>query len=382
MAIWVLGILLLVVVDGGNKGGVTASSGGSGSSCGFPAVYSFGDDNSDTGGNAAAFDYLVLPNGQTFFGKPSGRYCDGRLIIDFIAEHLGLPYLSAYLDSFGSNFSHGANFAMGGEYLVRDDSQVTLECQVFQFIQFKSRSTALYNQIKDQKESPLKSTLPRPEDFSKALYIIDMGQNDLANPEISLDYARNITIPKIIWTFSRLITILHEYEGAMFFWIHNIGPIGCLPHTVKSCQKTNQGCELDQSGCVKFRNEMVQEFNRALKEEVSKNRAKYPKATFTYVDLYSAKLNLITQAKNLGFEDLMKFCCGSYDDAYVSCGQKELYGNGTVVGSTTACENPSKFISWDGIHFTEKANQFVAEHILNGSLSDPPISLSEACLKK
>lgn len=61
MAIWVLGILLLVVVGGGNKDGVTASSGGSGSSCGFPAVYGFGDDNSDTGGNAAAFDNLVYP---------------------------------------------------------------------------------------------------------------------------------------------------------------------------------------------------------------------------------------------------------------------------------------------------------------------------------
>lgn len=84
MAIWVLGILLFVVVSGGNKGGVAASSGGSG--CGFPAVYSFGDDNSDTGGNAAALDNLVLPNGQTFFGKPSGRYCDGRLIIDFIGK--------------------------------------------------------------------------------------------------------------------------------------------------------------------------------------------------------------------------------------------------------------------------------------------------------
>ncbi|KAE9448931.1 hypothetical protein C3L33_19171, partial [Rhododendron williamsianum] len=121
MAIWVLGILLFVVVSGGNKGGVAASSGGGGgglgSGCRFPAVYSFGDDNSDTGGNAAALDNLVLPNGQTFFGKPSGRYCNGRLIIDFIGIE----------------------------------------------------------------ESPLKSILPRPEDFSKALYIIDMGQNDLAN---------------------------------------------------------------------------------------------------------------------------------------------------------------------------------------------------------
>ncbi|KAF7129107.1 hypothetical protein RHSIM_Rhsim10G0021700 [Rhododendron simsii] len=387
MAIWVLGILLFVVVSGGNKGGVAASSGGSG--CGFPAVYSFGDDNSDTGGNAAALDNLVLPNGQTFFGKPSGRYCDGRLIIDFIAENLGLPFLSAYLDSYGSNFSHGANFAMGGEYIAKDDSGLSLGGQVFQFIQFKSRTTALYNQLKDRsvEESPLKSILPRPEDFSKALYIIDMGQNDLANSTfyfptnatLLLQYARSVTIPKMISEFSRLISILHEYEGAMFFRIHNVGPIGCLPHTVKSCLKAIQGCELDQNGCAKFRDEMVREFNGLLKEEVSEARGKYPKATFTYVDLYAAKHNLITQAKNLGFEDPMEFCCGSYDDVYVRCGQKPLNGNGTVIGSTSACKDPSKYISWDGIHFTEKANQLVAELILNGSLSDPPISLSEAC---
>lgn len=81
----------------------------------------------------------------------------------------------------------------------------------------------------------------------------------------------------------------------------------------------------------------------------------------------------------VGFEDPMEFCCGSYDDASIRCGQKPLNGNGTVIGSSSACKDPSKYISWDGIHFTEKANQFVAELILNGSLSDPPISLSEAC---
>ncbi|CAL5420810.1 unnamed protein product [Camellia sinensis] len=31
-----------------------------------------------------------------------------------MAETLGVPYLSAYLDSIGTNFSHDANFATGG----------------------------------------------------------------------------------------------------------------------------------------------------------------------------------------------------------------------------------------------------------------------------
>ncbi|WOL14379.1 GDSL esterase/lipase [Canna indica] len=53
-------------------------------SCNLPAIFNFGDSNSDTGGLSAAFGQAPPPNGESFFGKPAGRYCDGRLIIDFI----------------------------------------------------------------------------------------------------------------------------------------------------------------------------------------------------------------------------------------------------------------------------------------------------------
>jgi hypothetical protein len=52
----------------------------------FPAVFNFGDSNSDTGGRVAAgFESILPPYGATFFGTPSGRFCDGRLIIDFLS---------------------------------------------------------------------------------------------------------------------------------------------------------------------------------------------------------------------------------------------------------------------------------------------------------
>ena len=56
---------------------------GSGS-CKFPAIYNFGDSNSDTGAISAAISEVPPPNGESFFGHPSGRFSDGRLIIDFI----------------------------------------------------------------------------------------------------------------------------------------------------------------------------------------------------------------------------------------------------------------------------------------------------------
>ncbi|CAK9180428.1 unnamed protein product [Ilex paraguariensis] len=54
--------------------------------CDFPAIYNFGDSNSDTGGISAAFLPIQAPYGVNFFRKPAGRDSDGRLIIDFIGN--------------------------------------------------------------------------------------------------------------------------------------------------------------------------------------------------------------------------------------------------------------------------------------------------------
>lgn len=59
--------------------------------CDFPAIFNFGDSNSDTGGKSAAFHRLLSPNGETFFGKPSGRYCDGQVLVDFIGDYSYFP---------------------------------------------------------------------------------------------------------------------------------------------------------------------------------------------------------------------------------------------------------------------------------------------------
>lgn len=58
----------------------------------YPAIFNFGDSNSDTGGLVAGIAFpLGPPNGQTFFLKPSGRFCDGRLTIDFLSN-VFLPF--------------------------------------------------------------------------------------------------------------------------------------------------------------------------------------------------------------------------------------------------------------------------------------------------
>ncbi|KAF5479587.1 hypothetical protein F2P56_000396 [Juglans regia] len=345
--------------------------------CEFPAIFNFGDSNSDTGGRSAALSEVHQPNGETFFGHPSGRVCDGRLILDLIAEELKSPYLSAYLDSIGTDFRHGANFATGGSSIRPGGySPFHLWIQMSQFMRFKSQTEALYNNQLDpsRKIPPVKSSLPMPKDFSKALYIFDIGQNDLAYgfQYTTLEQVR-LSIPDILSELSQAVHQLYK-EGARIFWVHNTGPIGCLPKSVIN-DRSKPG-NLDQIGCVKPQNEIAQEFNRQLKDMVFKLRAQLPDAALTHVDMYSAKYALISNAKNEGFVDPFELCCGSYYGYYIDCGKKEIV-NGTVYGSL--CQNPSRHVSWDGIHYSESANLWIANRILNGSFSDPPVSIREAC---
>ncbi|WRX20840.1 GDSL lipase/esterase - like 10 [Theobroma cacao] len=353
--------------------------------CEFPAIYNFGDSNSDTGGISAAFEPIRAPYGEAFFHKPAGRDSDGRLIIDFIAERVQLPYLHAYLNSLGANFRHGANFATGGSTIRRQNETIfeygispfALDMQIVQFDQFKARTIEMYNQAKDPSE---KDKLPRPEDFAKALYTFDIGQNDLSVGfrKMSFDQLR-AAMPDIINQLGSAVQHLYQ-QGGRTFWIHNTGPIGCLPVNSFYLHNPEPGY-LDQYGCVKGQNDMAMEFNSQLKDRIIKLRTELPEASITHVDVYTAKYSMISNAKNLGLADPLKVCCGyhvNYD--HVWCGNKATINNTEVYGGS--CKNPSVFISWDGVHYSQAANQFVADHTLNGSLADPPIPITQACHKQ
>ena len=57
---------------------------------------------------------------------------------------------------------------------------------------------------------------------------------------------------------------------------------------------------LDANRCVKPHNKLAQEYNRQLKDQVFQLRRKFPLAKFTYVDVYTVKYKLISNAGNQG----------------------------------------------------------------------------------
>ncbi|KAM0889264.1 hypothetical protein ACQ4PT_027828 [Festuca glaucescens] len=92
-----------------------------------PAMVIFGDSMVDVGNN----DYLdtigkadMPPYGRDFKDHvATGRFCNGKLPIDIIAERLGFTsYPPAYLSpqASGQNLVIGANFASGGSGFYDD----------------------------------------------------------------------------------------------------------------------------------------------------------------------------------------------------------------------------------------------------------------------
>ncbi|KAK6116558.1 hypothetical protein DH2020_049664 [Rehmannia glutinosa] len=84
----------------------------------------------------------------------------------------------------------------------------------------------------------------------------------------------------------------------------------------------------------------------------------------------------------IGFENPFLACCGhggKYNyNRFNKCGSKKVV-NGTEIVLAKSCKNPSVRISWDGTHFTEAANKWIFDRIVDGSFSDPPVSLNFAC---
>ncbi|GAB4860818.1 hypothetical protein Ancab_035980 [Ancistrocladus abbreviatus] len=351
--------------------------------CKFPAIFNFGDSNSDTGGLSAAFGQAPPPYGETYFHSPAGRYSDGRLLIDFIAQSVGLPYLSAFLDSIGSNFSYGANFATAGSTIRPQNttlqqsgfSPVSLNVQYYEFYDFHHRSQLFRN-----KGGVLKDLLPKVEYFSEALYTFDIGQNDLTAGyflNMSTDQVRAF-IPDLMNQFANIIKYIYGL-GGRYFWIHNTGPVGCLPYVMD--RLLIKASQVDDIGCASPFNEVAQYFNLKLKEVVADLRKELPLAVITYVDVYSVKYELISHAERHGFKHPLKACCGhggKYNyNMLVGCGgQITVEGKEILVGS---CKDPSTRINWDGVHFTEAGNKWIFDRIVDGSYSDPPIPLKMAC---
>ncbi|CAL4956895.1 unnamed protein product [Urochloa decumbens] len=332
-----------------------------------PVVFAFGDSNTDTGGVAAGLGYYYpLPEGRTFFRRATGRLCDGRLVIDYLCESLNMSYLSPYLESLGSDFTGGANFAISGSTTLPRNVPFSLHVQVQQFLHFKQRSFEL---VAHGGSAPVDA-----DGFRNALYLIDIGQNDLSGAFGSgapYDDIVNQKIPAIISEINDAIMTLY-YNGAKNFWVHGTGPLGCLPQ--KLAKPRADDSDLDYSGCLKTLNNGAYEFNNQLCAACDELRQQLRGATVVYTDVLLIKYDLVANHSAYGFEEPLMACCGYGGPPYNYNANVSCLGPGFRV-----CEDGAKFVSWDGVHYTDAANAVVAEKILSGEYSTPKLPFDYFC---
>ncbi|KAM7508435.1 hypothetical protein LguiA_018888 [Lonicera macranthoides] len=309
-------------------------------------VFNFGDSNSDTGGLVAGVaEPLEPPNGQTYFRRPSGRFSDGRLIVDFLMEAMDLPFLNAYLEAIGApSFRQGCNFAAAGSTVLpataSSVSPFSFGIQVAQFFRFKARVLDLRARNKR-----LAKYLPDPNYFEKGLYMFDIGQNDLAGAFYSKSLDQILaSIPTILEEFETGIQKLYD-QGARNFWIHNTGPLGCLPQNI--AKFGTDPSKLDEQGCVSSHNQAAEIFNLQLHALSVKLQGQFWDANVTYFDIFTIKSNLIANYWRYGFEQPIMACCGyggpplNYDSR-VPCGLTKTINGSSVTAK--GCEDSSEHV--------------------------------------
>ncbi|KAJ1395279.1 SGNH hydrolase superfamily [Sesbania bispinosa] len=324
----------------------------------LPANFVFGDSLVDAGNN----NFIVslskanfLPNGIDF-GRPTGRFTNGRTIVDIIGQELGLGLTPPYLapTTVGPVVLKGVNYASGGGGILNLTGQVfggrlNLEAQIDNFANTR-------HDIISNIGVPAALNL-----FKRALFSVTIGSNDFINnyltpavtfPEHKLESPElfvSTMISKLRAQLTRLFNL-----GARKIVVANVGPIGCIP----SQRDTNPTAG---NSCVTFPNQLAQLFNTQLKGLIAELSSNLAGSMFVYADVYHILEDILQNYVAFGFDNPSSACC------YVA----GRYGGLIPCGPTSkVCWDRSKYVFWDPYHPSDAANVIIAKRLLDGGSND------------
>ncbi|RCV44680.1 hypothetical protein SETIT_9G394400v2 [Setaria italica] len=344
-----------------------------GASC-YKRLFSLGDSITDAGNLASVApntSVLAFPYGETFFRRPTGRFCDGRLIVDFIAEALKLPFLTPFLaGKTAADFRQGANFAVSGATALSQQffKDMGLDLAILPpfslDVQLEWFKRVLHLLGPTEKE--------RQDIMSSSLFLLgEIGINDYNHPFFQnrsfVDEIRPL-VPKVIEKIENATKVLFGL-GAKTIVVPGTIPVGCMPRYLTMFQSDNPG-DYDAAGCIRWLNDFAEEHNRALRRMLGQLRPRddHPGVAVVYADYYGAILEITRNPLKHGFrKDVALTAC---------CGDGGPHNSGTLIAcnaTSVLCPDPSRHISWDGVHLTEAAYQFVAGGVLDGPYAAPPI---------
>ncbi|MED6139560.1 hypothetical protein PIB30_084954 [Stylosanthes scabra] len=322
----------------------------------IPANFVFGDSLVDVGNN----NYIptlsranYVPFGIDFGGTPTGRFTNGRTIVDIIGEELGMGYTPPYLapTTVGPVILKGVNYASGGGGILNATGKIFGGRINFdaQLDNFENTRQDIISSIGVNAAGDL---------FRRGLFSVTIGSNDFINnyltPAVTIA-DQQLTTPEVfvntmLSTFRLQLTRLFNL-GARKMIVVNVGPIGCIPNQ----RDTNIDAGDD---CVSFPNQLAQMFNTQLKVLVAELRANLKGSMFVYADVYTILEDILNNYSAYGFENPSSSCCS----------MAGRFGGLIPCGPTSRiCMDRSKYVFWDPYHPTDAANLFIAKRLLDGS---------------
>ncbi|XP_050287247.1 GDSL esterase/lipase At5g45910-like [Quercus robur] len=341
----------------------------------YESIFNFGDSLSDTGNfllsGAVAFPVIgKLPYGVTFFQHATGRCSDGRLVVDFIAEAYGLPYLPPYLaiDN-GHDFKHGVNFAVAGATAL--DPQFFKELKLESLLWTKDSLSIQLGWFKKLKSSLCTTKQDCDNYFKKSLFLVgEIGGNDYNYAFFVGGSIKKLRafVPVVVDAITKATSALIE-EGVVELVVPGNLPIGCSAAYMTLFQSPNKADYDPKNGCLKAFNSFAKYHNNQLKRALEMLRQKYPHARIIYADYYGAAIRFFHAPRHYGFfNSTLTACCGG--------GGPYNFNNSARCGhiGSKACNNPSAHVNWDGIHLTEASYRHIAKGLISGLFSTPPLS--------
>ncbi|CAN1281602.1 GDSL esterase/lipase At4g16230 [Linum perenne] len=318
----------------------------------------FGDSLVDSGNN----NYIIslskanyLPNGIDF-GKPTGRYTNGRTIVDVIGMYIHicftLPYLSP--DTIGPIILQGVNYASGAGGILNETGKIfggriNMDAQIDNFAKTKNDIISMIGLAKAEKL------------LENALYSVTIGSNDFVNnyltPIISV-FEQKSTPPdeyvaKMIDKLRLQLTRLYDL-GARKIVVVNVGPIGCIPY-IRDINPSSG------DKCATFPNELARSYNAKLKTLVQGLSKSLTGSYLVYADVYRIVSDIVTNYKSYGFENASGACChlAGTHGGLIPCGPW-----------SEVCSDRSKYVFWDPYHPSDATNVIMAKRLLDGGIDD------------
>ncbi|PWA43567.1 SGNH hydrolase-type esterase domain-containing protein [Artemisia annua] len=316
------------------------------------ALFVFGDSLFDPGNNnyintTASFQANYWPYGESYFNPPTGRFSNGRLIPDFIAEYARLPLIPPYLEPGNNEFAYGANFAsVGAGALIDTRAGFVVDLQT----QLRYLGELENNYRKNLGDTEARQLL------SSAVYLFSCGANDYGtfvdnNLSIYHLFTDEQYTDMVIGNLTNVIKGIYAKGGRKFGFL-TVPLSGCSP-----------GVRIGQPGyiCHKGIDDIARIHNQKLAITLEHLEKQLEGLMYAKCDISTAITNRMNNPSKYGFKDGETACCGSGPfRGKNSCGGKR----GTT--EYELCDNATEFLFFDSAHPSEQASQQIAEMFWKG----------------